>query len=191
MLLGLLFGLLAGVGAFYARTQATARATWPLPTWMYGVAAALATAGIAATLTALVPASMPTWPDLKRRARRGRGSPRLTGGLSRCYRPSAITLFLLAAVDRGTAGWTRRLPLAALVLVLLGVAVAILVRRADRARGSRRARSRASTTFAFAWLVLRFDLRTVPAFVAHRSGLDAIEVRAARRHGVRVAVARR
>ena len=55
-----------------------------------------------------------------------------------------MTLFLLAVVDRATAGWTRRLAAAALVIVVFGVALAIVAGRERRATRCCRVPSRAA-----------------------------------------------
>ncbi|MFO1314132.1 MAG: type II CAAX endopeptidase family protein [Burkholderiales bacterium] len=171
VVLALLLGLLAGVGAHYARAQVVATLAGRLPAWLAGVAAACATAGIAAALAALVPETMPLWPDTKLGAGALPWIGALTSGLA--FVPAlAVTLFLLAVVDRATAGWTRRIALAALVLVLIGVALAIVSGR-DVGHALLQGGVEGLTTLAMAWLVLRFDLRTVPAFVATGIVLEA------------------
>ncbi|MFO1323387.1 MAG: CPBP family intramembrane glutamic endopeptidase [Burkholderiales bacterium] len=171
LLLGLLMGLLAGVGAHYAQAHRAARAAWRLPAWTYGVAAALATAGIAAALGSLVPQLMPTWPDLKVPAAAWPWAGAATAGLA-VVPAAALMLFLLSAVDFVTDGWTRRLPVVALALALLGVAVAAMA-GAPTGLALLQGTIEGVTTLAFAWLVLRFDLRTVPAFAATGVILEA------------------
>jgi len=65
----------------------------------------------------------------------------------------------------------------AALLVLLGVAVA-LVSGEDLAHAVVKGAIEGGTTFAFAWLLLRYDLRTVPAFVAAGLVLDAVRAAA-------------
>lgn len=167
----LLVGLLAGVGMHYASLHSPVRPAGWLPTWACGVCAALATAGIAAALAATVPATMPAWPDLKQEAA---WSPWLAAGVSGvAFVPAlAVTLFLLSVFDRLTEGWTRRVPLIAAVLVVLGVSVALGSGK-DMLTASAQGAIEGLTTFAFAWLLLRYDLRTVPAFVATGLILEA------------------
>ena len=170
LLVALLFGLLAGVGAYYARTQVAARMGGRFPAWTLGVAAALATAGIAAALTALVTPEMPVWPNLRAQTVAWPWAGALTGGLA-LIPAVTVTLFLLSVVDRVTAGWTRRIFACALVLVLLGAAAAIFAGQ-ELHYALLQGVIEGLTTFAFAWLVLRYDLRTVPAFVATGLLLD-------------------
>jgi hypothetical protein len=176
LLFALLFGLLAGVGAYYARTQMPVRVAGRIPPWLLGVGAALATAGISAALTALVTPVMPVWPDLKMQSFAWPWAGALTGGLA--FIPAVtVTLFLLAVVDRATSGWTRRIALAALFLMLFGVAVGIVSGHELR-DALLQGIVGGATTLAFAWLVLRYDLRTVPAFVAAGLVLDGAKTAA-------------
>ena len=82
--MALLFGLLAGVGAHYARAQVASRPAGRVAPWMLGVAAALVTAGIAAALGALVPVDGAAVAGRQVRglrvAARGRGDRRLGRG---------------------------------------------------------------------------------------------------------------
>ena len=162
--IAMLFGLLAGVGAYYARRQAPARMAGRLPPWALGVAAACTTAGIAAGLTALVPAPMPTWPDLAAQASASPWAAAIVSGIA-VVPALVVTLFLLSVLDRATSGWTRRMPLAACVLMLFGIAAAIISGQSTW-HALLEGVIEGATTFVFAWLVLRYDLRTVPAFVA-------------------------
>ncbi|MBK9117378.1 MAG: CPBP family intramembrane metalloprotease [Betaproteobacteria bacterium] len=171
VVLALLVGLLAGVGAHYARAQVASRLAGRLPAWLAGVAAACATAGIAAALAALVPQTLPQWPDTKLVAGAWPWVGALTAGLA--FVPAlAVTLFLLAVVDRATVGWTRRIALAALVLVGIGVALAIVAGR-DAGHALLQGGVEGLVALAMAWLVLRYDLRAVPAFVATGIVLEA------------------
>ena len=119
---------------------------------------------------------MPVWPDLKMQSFAWPWAGALTGGLA--FIPAVtVTLFLLAVVDRATAGWTRRISLAALFLMLFGVAVAIVSGNELR-DALLQGIVGGATTLAFAWLVLRYDLRTVPAFVATGLILDGAKTAA-------------
>jgi hypothetical protein len=172
LLMALLFGLLAGVGAYYARAQVASRPAVRVAPWLLGVAAALAAAGIAAALGALVPAAAPLWPDVKFAGYAWPLGGAVTAGLA-VVPALAVTLFLLSVVDRATARWTRRLPAAALVIVLLGVALAIVSGR-DVGHALLQGVAEGGAAFVLAWLVLRYDLRTVPAFVATGMVLEAV-----------------
>src|SRR4030095_427882 len=163
LMVALLFGLLASVGAYYARTQTTSRLMGRFPAWMLGMAAALATAGIAAALTSLVAPAMPTWPDLKLQSFASPWAGALMLGFA--FVPAVtVTLFLLSVVDRATVGWSRRILLAAVVLMVFGVATSIVSGQELR-NALLQGIVEGATALLFAWLVLRYDLRTVPAFV--------------------------
>ncbi|MFO1302733.1 MAG: type II CAAX endopeptidase family protein [Burkholderiales bacterium] len=169
----LLVGLLAGVGVHYARLQPAApgdAATW-LPPWARGACAALATAGIAAALAATVPASMPAWPDLSQEGAWSRWAAAAIAGFA--FVPAlAVTLYLLSLFDRLTSGWARRVPMIAAILVVLGMSIAMASGK-DLVGAGARGAIEGFTAFAFAWLLLRHDLRTVPAFVATGLMLEA------------------
>ena len=172
LLVALLFGLLAGVGAYYAKKQTAARLMSRFPAWMLGVAAALATAGIASAVTSLVAPAMPTWPDLKLQSFAWPWAGALTTGLA--FVPAVtVTLFLLSVVDRATAGWSRRISLAAVALMLFGVATAIVSGQELR-NALLQGIVEGATALLFAWLVLRYDLRTVPPFVATGLVLEGV-----------------
>ena len=93
----------------------------------------------------------------------------------------AVGLFLLALLARFTAGWTRRLPLAAALLVVLATASALPGAR-ELAPAVVAGLVGGLTAFAVAMLVLRHDARALPAFIAttiiladaHGAGLVAL-----------------
>ena len=171
VLLALLGGLLAGVGIHYARLQVPVRLAGRLPSWACGAMAALATAGIAAALAALVPNSLPVWPDLKQA---NSASPLISAVLfgTAVIPAAALTLFLLAVFDRVTAGWRRRLAAVAFALIVISVAVAIVAGH-ESWQAVPHGAIEGAIAFAFAWMVLRYDLRAVPAFVATGLALEA------------------
>jgi hypothetical protein len=175
LVMALLFGLVAGVGMHYARAQRAAPLASRLPAWALGVAAACVTAGAAAALSAAIPATLPTWPGVRLASAAWPWAAALLDGAS-IVTAFAITLFLLAVVDRATSGWTRRLPLAAAALVLFAVALA-LAGGGTIAPALLRGALEGLASFGFAWLLLRYDLRSVPAFVA--AGLVLGRVKAA------------
>ncbi len=159
-----------GVGGWYARSQTPVRLAGGIPAWALGVGAALATAGIAAALTALVPASMPLWPDARLHSPAWPWAAAATSGLT-VIPATVVTLFLLCVIDRVTSGWTRRMPVAALALVAFGVAAALVSGR-ETGQALLQGAVEGLIALAFAWLVLRFDLRAVPAFVATGMVMD-------------------
>ncbi len=163
-LLALVGGILAGVGAWYARRQTRVPLLGHLPGWLAGIAAALATAGVTAAADLLVPQTMPLWPELKAASAAWPWAGALAAGLS-LVPATAVTFFLLAAIDRGTAGWTRRIGLAAVFLVLAAGAMRLAAGQPPiDAAGLGIAEG--LLALLFAWAVLRYDLSSVPAFVA-------------------------
>jgi hypothetical protein len=170
LLVGLLFGLLGGVGAWYARAQPAVPLAGRLPPWAMGAAAALVAAGITAALAGLVAPAFPVWPDLKVYSYAWPAAGAVVSAFA--FVPAlAVTLFLLAVIDRGTAGWTRRVPLVAIALAMFGVAVALLS-GLEFGDALRRGVVEGLVALAFAWLVLRYNLTSVPAFVATGLLLD-------------------
>jgi len=169
----LLIGLVAGVATHYARLQAPVLLQGPLPAWACGVLAALAMAGVAAVLAAMVPASMPVWPDQKQAAAWLPWLASAVTGLA--FVPATVVmLFVLAAFDRLTAGWTRRVALAAAIVVVAGAAVAVAAGK-DGVQSLVQGVIEGAVTFVFIKLLLRYDLRTVPGFVAAGLILDAVQ----------------
>jgi hypothetical protein len=125
---GLLFAAFSGCSPESARTTRGRRRRRASPA-VFGVAAGRGRrarhGGDCRGAFALVAPAIPVWPDLKMQSFAWPWAGALTGGLA--FIPAAsVTLFLLAVVDRATAGWTRRISLAALFLVLFGVAVGIV-----------------------------------------------------------------
>jgi hypothetical protein len=177
--LALLIGLLAGVATHYARLQPSAGLEGRLPAWVCGALAALATAGVAAMLGVTVPASMPSWPDTAYAAAWVPWLASAIAGLA--FVPATVvTVFLLSLFDRLTAGWTRRVALVAGMLVMLGAAVGLAAGK-DVVQSLGQGIVQGAVAFAFAWLLLRHDLRTVPGFVA--AGIILETVRDALRDG--------
>jgi len=162
--LALLIGLLAGVGVWDARARAVGTDVATLPAWVAGVCGALALRGLLAAFDALVPSRMPLWPEQDAWGLAwpgGAGFSAATafiGGL-------AVGLFLLALLARFTTGWTRRLPAAAALLVVLATAAALPTAR-DLAPALVAGLVGGLTAFAVAMLVLRHDARALPAFIA-------------------------
>ncbi len=173
VVMALLFGLLAGVGAHYARAQVASRLAGRAAPWVLGGATALFTAGVAAALGALVPVTAPLWPDVRFAGYAWPFAGAVTAGLA-VVPALAVTLFLLSVVDRATAGWTRGLSAAAIAIVLFGVAFAITAGR-DVGHALLQGVVEGGAAFVMAWLVLRYDLRTVPAFVATGIVLEAVK----------------
>ncbi len=160
----LLIGLLAGVGMHDARARAAAIGTTALSAWIAGACGALALRGILAGFDALVPSRMPLWPEQDAWGLAWPGGAVL-GAATSFIGALSVGLFLLALLARFTAGWTRRLPLAAAALVLLATASALPSAR-DLAPALIAGLVGGLTAFAVALLVLRHDARALPAFIA-------------------------
>ncbi len=120
-----LMALLAGVGAWYARSTPPTPLATRLPAWAVGVAVALAVAGLGGGLRACWRrATAPLWPALKLASL----AWPLVGALVdpiELVGASGAALFVLYLLDRGTRGWSHRPWMAALLLVLISCAVAL------------------------------------------------------------------
>jgi hypothetical protein len=165
--------LAAGVGAWAARTAPNTRPAGPLPPWAAGVAAAFFVAGAGALAGRLVPPEAPLWPSV---ALESAAFPWAAAALEGLAAVSAIGvgLFLLHILDRVTAAWTRRSWLALAVVAAL-IAGIIAVKTGEA--GDALAEGIGAGLFAAAvvYFVLRFDARTVPAYLVTAGLLDAAE----------------
>lgn len=172
LVVALLLGLAAAVGVHDARTTPRLPLAGRAPPWVAGALAALATAGIGAVLARLAAPALPVWPDV---AYAAPAWPWLAAVLAAfaSVPASALTLFFLALVARATSGWTRRLVLVCAALALAS-ALPGVVAGGDLAQALAKGAIEGISTFAFGWLVLRYDLRTVPAFVATGIALAAV-----------------
>ena len=166
-----LMALLAGVGAWYARTATPARLATGLPAWSVGVAVALAVAGLAAATGMLAPRAEPLWPALKMAGQAWPVVAAVTDPIGLAG-ASGAALFVLFLLERGTRGWTMRPWIAALLLVLISC-VAVLVGGGEPEAAALRGVVKGLTSFALLWWVLRYDLRAIPAFLATGTLLDA------------------
>jgi hypothetical protein len=166
-----LMALLAGVGAWYARTSTPARLATRLPAWAVGVAVALAVAGLAAAFGALAPRAEPLWPALKMATQAWPVVAAMTDPIGLAG-ASGVALFVLFLLERGTRGWTMRPWIAALLLVLISC-VAVLVSGGEPEAAALRGVVKGLVSFALLWWVLRYDLTTIPAFLATGTLLDA------------------
>ena len=159
-----LMALLAGVGAWYARSAAPTRLATPLPAWAVGVAVGLTVAGLAAISGMLAPRAEPVWPTLK-------GATQAWPFVAALSDPIGLagacgtTLFVLFLLERGTRSWTMRPWMAALLLVLISC-VAVLVGGGEPEAAALRGVVKGLVSFALLWWVLRYDLTTIPAFLA-------------------------
>lgn len=172
LIVALLLGLAAAIGVQEARTTPRLPLAGRAPPWALGILAALATAGIGAALAAMAAPRLPVWPDVSAAAAAWPWFAAVLEALA-VVPASALTLFFLALVAQVTSGWTRRLTLVCAVLVVAS-AVPGVVAGADLVQALAKGAIEGASTFAFGWLVLRYDLRTVPAFVATGIALAAV-----------------
>ncbi len=159
-----LTGLLFGVGAWFARAHAPVPLATKLPAWAVGVAVALAVAGLAAATGMLAPRAAPLWPSLKLAVLAWPTVGALVDPLG-VVGACGVALFVLHLFDRATHGWTRRQWVAAVLLVLISCAAA-LVGDGDPAAALLRGIVKGLVSFVLLWQVLRYDARTLPAFLA-------------------------
>jgi hypothetical protein len=164
LLMAGLLALLAGVGAWYARSATPARLATRLPAWAAGVAVALTVAGLAAISGMLAPRAEPVWPVLKLATQAWPVVAALTDPIGLAG-ACGVTLFILFLLERGTRNWTMRPWMAALLLVLISC-VAVLVGGGEPEAAALRGVVKGLVSFALLWWVLRYDLRTIPAFLA-------------------------
>jgi len=174
VLVALVLGLVAGIGVHYARLAPRVALAGRLPAWACGTMAALATAGVAAALAAIAAPQVPIWPDLGHAAPAWPWLASAMAGLT-VVPGAALTLFFLALLTRATADWTRRIGLVCGVLVLASAAPNVLA-GTDVLQSLAKGAIEGASTFAFGWLLLRYDVRTVPAFVATGLVLEAVRV---------------
>jgi hypothetical protein len=159
-----LMALLAGVGAWYARSAVPTRLATRLPAWAAGIAVALAVAGLAAVSGILAPRAEPVWPVLKLATQAWPVVAALTDPIGLAG-TCGVALFVLFLLERGTRNWTMRPWMAALLLVLISC-VAVLVGGGEPEAAALRGVVKGLVSFALLWWVLRYDLRTIPAFLA-------------------------
>lgn len=173
-LVGALFvGLVAAIGVHYARLAPRVPLVTRMAPWACGILAALATAGIGAALAALAAPAIPVWPDLGAWTGAWPWLSAITSGLA-VVPAVALTLFFLALLAQATSGWTRRLVVVCVALVVSSAAPGVLS-GSDLTQSLAKGAIEGASTFAFAWLLLRYDLRTVPSFVATGIALDAAQ----------------
>lgn len=179
--LALVGGLLAGVGAWWARSVSRPRAAGSLPPWLAGIAAAFAIAGVASLASSLLPDSSPSWPAY---AFEDSASPVLAAAVQMLGLPAVVgvMLFALAALSHFTVdGSRRRWMLPALLALVLGA------QALDTTAFAPFGIAAAMLTGVVAALVIdavvRFDPRSVPAFVATVALLAALDAALAKDSG--------
>ena len=172
-LAALAVALAAGVGAWAARTVPNTPPAGPLPPWAAGVAAAFLVAGAGALAGSFVPSKSPLWPAL---AIESAAFPWAAAALEGLAAVSSIGvgLFLLHMLDRVTAAWTRRSWLAVAVVVALITGI-IAAKAGDAGAALAEGIVAGLLAAAVIYFVLRFDARTVPAYLVTAALVDAVE----------------
>lgn len=160
----LAIGLVSAIGARAAMQRPPHVLAGRWPAWVGGACAGLLVAGLGSGLAALAPQTAPMWPSY---ALAGQAVPLLGAAVAGAGALSAIgaALFILAWLNLLTQGWRRHLWLAGvvLVLVLTGIAVIDAANPVAAIAGGLIAGAAAAL---IVYGLLRFDLRTVPAYVA-------------------------
>jgi membrane protease YdiL (CAAX protease family) len=162
-------------GMFAAVASHALRATRPqpiahgLPPWQAGVAMALVIAGFDALLSAGA-RSTPIWPSLGIENGAVPALGALLQGVA-YLRQVVVAMFALFVLQRVTAGWTRRVWLVVLALLVLFAIPALGAQEIGAALASGLAAALIATAFVL-WL-LRYDARVLPAYVAATAILGA------------------
>ncbi|MET0345663.1 MAG: CPBP family glutamic-type intramembrane protease, partial [Casimicrobiaceae bacterium] len=161
----LLFGVVAGIGAWYARSAPRSPIAGALPPWGAAIAAGLLVSGVQAVAGNLGTPSMPLWPA----AWGGTLASPLAGALLSGFgflSAAGIALFILYAVARLTRDWTRYAWLGMALVVVLQCA-AVLAQSGGSLGPSLAAGGAAGVTLAAVlWLLLRHDASLVPPYLA-------------------------
>lgn len=169
----LLYGMAAGVGAYAAQRQPALPLAGPLPAWAAGAAAALMSAGAGALFQYFVPQTTPRWPDA---SVAGAWWPPLAAALDgvQVLTMASTALFALACIAAVTRHYAERRWAAVCALVLVycagGIAAGqepLLAMAAGSVEGT--------LTAIVIYAVLRFDARTVPAFIVTGMLLHALQ----------------
>ena len=177
MLLGaaiaaLLFGLLAGVGAWAAQRQPRHVFAGRFPAWSLGIAAALVAAGVGAALGSLAPATVPRWPAYPFEAL---ALPALGAAVNgaQLVASAGVGLFFMYWLERVTGEWRRHGWLAMLALVVVVTVVAV-VNAPDMLAAAIGGIATGIAAAAIVFGLLRFDYSAVPAYMATGIVLHAI-----------------
>jgi len=173
VLVALICGFAAGVGAWAAQQQIVVTRADALPAWAVGAGALLISAGVGALVQSFTPASAPRWPSYDIEASWQPAVEALLRG-SHVLTAAGLALFVLHWLARITHDYTRRRALVLLVLVV-GYCGSALVGGADASQALIGGAVRGVLAAIVVYALLRFDLRTVPAYLAAAFVLQAIE----------------
>ena len=159
----LLFGLLAGVGAWGARTAPRFALAGRLPPWAAGVAAALLVLGLQSVFAGMAPRDAPVWPPLPQAQWSPYAGAALSGLNTIPY--IGLALFVVYVVARITHGFTQRQWLGVGLVVLLQCASALAQANGQYAAAVAAGVAGGLTSAAVLWWLLRYDLTMAPAYV--------------------------
>ncbi len=161
----LLIGVVAGIGAWHARSARRAAIAGALPPWAAAVAASLFVSGVESVAGNLGPQSAPVWP-----AAWGMGlaSPYAGAVLAGIGFLSTVSigLFILYVVARLTHDWTRRTGLGIALVVVLQVAAALAQGGGNLGPALSAGLAAGLVLSAVLWLLLRYDPRVVAPYMA-------------------------
>jgi hypothetical protein len=165
LVLALLFGVVAGIGAWYARSRPREPISGMLPPWAAAVAAGLLVAGVQAVAGNLGAPAVPQWPAAFGSSSVSPLAAALLSGLG-FLSASGAALFILYAVARMTRDFTRRALLAMALIVVLQCAAVLT--QGGAALGPALAAGVAAglAVVAVLWWLLRYDASLVPPYLA-------------------------
>ncbi|MBU6485352.1 MAG: hypothetical protein KGR23_11205, partial [Betaproteobacteria bacterium] len=161
----LLAGLCAGVGAYGACAQPARLRIGRWPATLAAVCAGACVVGLQSALNALGTRDAPLWPAATWASLYSPWAGALLSGLDFVMLASA-ELFVVYAVSLLTRSFTRRIWLAVAVVVVLECATALAQGRADPVAALVSGLVAGAVASAVLLLLLRYDLRMVPAFAA-------------------------
>ncbi len=161
----LLAGLCAGVGAFGACAEPVRPRIGRWPATLAAVSAGACVVGLQSALGALGARDTPLWPAAAWASLYSPWAGAMLSGLDFIMLASA-ELFVVYAVSLLTRSFTRRIWLAVGVVVVLECATALAQGRADPAGALFTGLIAGAVASAVLLLLLRYDLRMVPAFAA-------------------------
>lgn len=168
----LLAGLCAGVGAFGARAAPVRLRIGRWPATLAAVSAGACVVGLQSALGALGARDTPLWPAATWASLYSPWAGATLSGLDFVMVASA-ELFVVYAVSLLTRSFTRRVWLAVAVVVALESATALALGRTDPAGALFTGLIAGAVASAVLLLLLRYDLRMVPAFAATVTVLHA------------------
>ncbi len=161
----LLAGLCAGVGAFGACAEPARLRIGRWPATLAAVCAGACVVGLQSGLSALGVRDAPLWPAATWASLYSPWAGAMLSGLDFIMLASA-ELFVVYAISLLTRSFARRIWLAVAVVVVLECATALAQGRADPAGALFSGLVAGAVASAVLLLLLRYDLRMVPAFAA-------------------------